>query len=167
MGYYIANEGVQQGPFERDDLPRRGLRADSLVWAEGMNDWRRADTVPELAALLRSAPVAPVPQAQRSPLMYQTPPIGQSNGMAVASMVLGIVSYPVSMLYCMGAIVAILAIVFGFVARGRIKRNETTVGGGMALAGIILGFIHIALVVLFIVLVMLIGVVAISQGIRP
>ena len=58
MGYYIANKGVQEGPFELLELPQHGLRADSLVWAEGMPDWTRADAIAEIAALLAPAPVA-------------------------------------------------------------------------------------------------------------
>ena len=170
MGYYIANKGVQEGPFELTDLPQRGLREDSLVWADGMPDWKRADAVPEVAALLQpSAPAAPLesaPDAVLEPapapippvytpqqmLPYQTPPANPNNGMAVASLVLGIVSYPISVLYCAGVIPALLAVIFGFIARGKIKRGETTVGGGMALAGIILGFVQLGLILLLICL---------------
>jgi len=173
MGYYIANKGVQEGPFEAIDLPQHGLRADSLVWAEGMPDWKRADAVPEIAALLAPAPMdetippvaeptaapspfqpqptySPQPQPQPGMMSYQTPTFQQNNGLAVASMVLGIVSFPVSILYCAGVITALLAIIFGFLARGKIKRGETAVGAGMALAGIILGFVYFGLLVVLI-----------------
>jgi Domain of unknown function (DUF4190) len=56
------------------------------------------------------------------------PPGRKTDGFAIASLVLGIVGG------------SILAIVFGFVARSRIKRTGAG-GRGMATAGIILGFI--------------------------
>ena len=63
-----------------------------------------------------------------------------TNGFATASLVLGLVGW----LPC--GIGSVLAVVFGFVARDQIKRSQGGQGGsGMALAGIILGFVAIAL----------------------
>lgn len=70
------------------------------------------------------------------------------NGMGTASLVLGIVS----LLLCPP--LGILALIFGFMGRGRAKRGEAT-NGGVALAGIITGALGtlamIALTVLIIV----------------
>ena len=46
--YYIADGMVQRGPFEIADLPGQGVRAGTLVWKPGMEQWRRADAVEEL-----------------------------------------------------------------------------------------------------------------------
>jgi hypothetical protein len=78
------------------------------------------------------------------------PPNRGTNGMAIASMVLGIL-----WLYWVGSI---LALIFGYVARSQIKeRNEG--GDGMAIAGIVLGWIGIATLI-----VVIIAVVAISNS---
>ena len=45
--YYIADGMVQRGPFEIADLPGQGVRAGTLVWKAGMDQWRRADAVEE------------------------------------------------------------------------------------------------------------------------
>lgn len=58
----------------------------------------------------------------------------QNNGMAVASMVLGLIG----ILFC--GFTSILAIIFGHVAQSQIKRTGEG-GGGMATAGLILGYI--------------------------
>jgi uncharacterized membrane protein len=55
--------------------------------------------------------------------------------MAIASMVLGII-----WIYWIGSI---LALVFGYVALGQIKQRGQT-GRGMAIAGIVLGWVGIA-----------------------
>jgi hypothetical protein len=156
MGYYIANQGVQRGPIELADLPNHGLRPDSMIWTEGMPDWHPAAAVPEVAKLIAPPPPISAP----SLITYQTPPIGQSNGLAVASLVLGIIAVPFSCHPLFGLVPGILAIVFGFAARANIRKGETSVGGGMALAGIICGFVPIALLAALVIIGLGIVIVA-------
>jgi len=67
-------------------------------------------------------------------------PYPQASGFAIASLVLGIL-----WLYWIGSI---LALVFGYLARGEIRRDPQRVGGrGMALAGIVLGWVGVATLV--------------------
>lgn len=69
----------------------------------------------------------------------------RTNGLAIASMVLGIV-----WLYGIGAV---LALIFGYQARKQIDASggrET--GRGMAIAGIVLGWVGVAGIILLIVL---------------
>jgi hypothetical protein len=75
----------------------------------------------------------------------------RTSGSAIASLVFGILSW--CMLPFIGAV---LAVIFGHVARGEIRRAPpgTIEGNGMALAGLILGWAHLVLVVLAIVFVM-------------
>ena len=71
--YYIADGLVQRGPFEVTDLPGQGLRGETLVWKEGMDQWRRADEVEELIfAGVLGTPVPPVPPLP--PLAPPAPP---------------------------------------------------------------------------------------------
>jgi uncharacterized membrane protein len=66
--------------------------------------------------------------------------------MAIAAMVCGIVGIALCF------VPSIVGLVLGFVSRSRIKRsNGALTGGGMALTGIILGFVAIALIVLYVV----------------
>ena len=84
------------------------------------------------------APVPGSPVAQGPPYVLAR----QTNGMAVASLVCacgGIIPF-------FFGIPCILGIIFGFVARGQIKRtNGLQEGNGLALAGIIVGFSLIAI----------------------
>jgi hypothetical protein len=88
---------------------------------------------PPLAAA--AAPVGtaypyPYPVAQRS-----------TNGFAVASMVLGIL-----WIYWIGSI---LAVVFGYIAKRQIDdSNGWQTGRGMAMAGIVLGWVGIGVIVI-------------------
>ena len=70
----------------------------------------------------------------------------RTNTMAIASLVAGIAAWIVC-----PVLGAILAIIFGFVARNQIKTTGEA-GSGLALAGLILGFAHIALSVLTLII---------------
>lgn len=70
------------------------------------------------------------------------PPAPETSGHAVASLVLGIAGYFISVL-----IPDILAIIFGVKARRRIAQSAGRLTGkGLALAGMILGIVHLSLV---------------------
>ena len=96
-------------------------------------------------------PSPPPPSYQQPPPGYQQqygysgyPPASPgTNGMAIASMVLGIV-----WIYWIGSI---LALVFGYVAKSQIRSTGQS-GSGMATAGIVLGWIGVGFLVLFIAL---------------
>jgi TM2 domain-containing membrane protein YozV len=72
LNYYFADgSGAQQGPFPIDQLLSRGVRPETLVWAEGMPQWIRADSVPELQSLFHRTAPPPPPQ---QPAMYPGAP---------------------------------------------------------------------------------------------
>jgi hypothetical protein len=77
----------------------------------------------------------------------------QGNGIAIASMVLGIISVVLCFLWFVGPILAILAVIFG--ALGLSKAKRVGRGRGAALAGLILGVIGIVLAIVFIVVVVM------------
>ncbi len=107
----------------------------------------------------RPAPQQPKPPVQQ-PVYYQAqapyggypptqPPHAYApvdnratNGMAIASMILGIV-----WIYWIGSV---LALIFGYIALSQIKqRNES--GRGMALAGVVLGWVGVGILLLVII----------------
>jgi hypothetical protein len=68
------------------------------------------------------------------------------NGMAVTSLVLGIVAYPGLCMYVLpGVIFAIKAIIFGCIALSGMNKSGNAEGKGMAITGIILGIVPLAL----------------------
>jgi hypothetical protein len=115
---------------------------------------------PTSAASNPYAPPNPyAPNAYAPPNPYAPPGYGQcppgpyprygssANSLAVASLILGLVGWTLC------GVGSIVAVVLGFVARSQIKASGGRQSGeGMALAGIVLGCIGIALMALFIVL---------------
>ncbi|MFJ8669974.1 DUF4190 domain-containing protein [Streptomyces sp. NPDC093600] len=76
---------------------------------------------------------------------WQQPP---SNGMGTAAMVLGIVAVFGFCLYGFGIVLGILALIFGIIGVKKAGRGEAT-NRGMAIAGIVLGAIGIAVGAVF------------------
>jgi len=90
-------------------------------------------------------PLIPSP-GQGPPPLYPAPP--PTNGLAVASLVLGIVS-----LACSQCITAIPGVILGHIALKQIRASGGTQGGrGLAIAGLVTGYVSlgIAAVVVFV-----------------
>lgn len=104
-------------------------------------------------------PAAPTPPPAPPSYGQQTTGYGtqtgpKTNGLAIASLVLGIAGL---VFYACG-VGSILALVFGYMARGQIDRDPQNQGGrGMAIAGIIMGWIGIAILVIFWVVIIIIA----------
>ena len=66
----------------------------------------------------------------------------ETSKSAITSLILGIVSIPFIYLFGLGIILGILAIIFGIISLKKIRKGKLA-GKGMAIAGIITGFIPI------------------------
>lgn len=84
-------------------------------------------------------PYVPYPQYGYAP--YAFPPPQPTNGLAIAAMIVGIVGV------C--SPIAILGLVFGMIAKRQIEERGEA-GGGMATAGIVLGWIGVASIVFWV-----------------
>ena len=89
------------------------------------------------------------PAPYGAPVGYPYAPPQRTNGMAIASMVLGIL-----WIYWIGSI---LALIFGYIARNQIRERGEG-GAGMAMAGIVLGWIGVG----FLIIVIIAGVASYS-----
>lgn len=89
---------------------------------------------------------------QRRPTQVSTATSAPSSGFAITALVCGIVGI-VLVIFFVGWILGIIAIVFGVL--GRKRADSASSGGrkGMATAGLVLGIIAVALSILYIVLI--------------
>ena len=169
MEWYYAKHGKQEGPVDLAGM-QRGLQSGEiaptdLVWREGMTDWLPAGEVRELSEAPVPPPPTPVaPVLGGSPAAasaiqggYQAPVGGiaptmvpvTTNGMAIASMVCGIVS--LMMCYVHG-LCALPAVICGHMALKQIGKSLIPMGGrGMAIAGLVTGYIGLLFQVLWII----------------
>lgn len=91
---------------------------------------------------------------------YPGPMAPTTSGWAIASLATGIASY-----VFVPFIGAIAAVIFGHIALNEIKNAQGRVEGrGMAIAGLVLGYVHFALVACAVVLFVLVVVVGILNS---
>lgn len=177
--WFYAKDGEQQGPVAAEVIRERLRAGDitdaTLVWKEGMAQWSPLGEVLELrepvpsSASQDGAPVSAAAPVQSSPSPaaaspYQAPQLQQpmqQNGMAIASMVLGICVF-----FTCG-FTGLIAVPLGHIARSKIRNSATPQSGdGMALAGLIMGYLGVAIFVGYMVLIV-IGIVSESSGSMP
>lgn len=89
------------------------------------------------------------PPPQQPYAGYAPPPTGPRNGLGITALVLAIAALVFCWSVFGGIILGICAVIIGFVGRGRAKRGEAT-NGGVAIAGIVLGFLAIVVALVFI-----------------
>lgn len=68
------------------------------------------------------------------------------NGLGIAALVLGLLAVVLSWTILGALVLGVLALIFGFLGRARVKRGEAT-NGGMSVAGIVLGIIGLLLAI--------------------
>jgi hypothetical protein len=143
--WYYGENGTQVGPLDdhamRSAIGEGRLHQQTLVWRDGMVNWLPLGNVPELAAPnLQSVPHAPPVPVYYGPT--SSPMAGRASGMAVASMVCGIVTW-VSCFVFLG-LPAIAAIICGHLALSSINHSPVPVAGrGMAISGLVMGYLMI------------------------
>ena len=138
--------GTPPGWYSDPDDPATQRYWDGAQWTEN----RAPGTAVAPAAY--GAPVAPA--AYGAPVAPAVP----TNGKATASMILGIVGLLI--LYLIGPI---LALVFGYQAKNEIEASGGTQGGrGMAIAGIVMGWIGIGFAILFLAIWLITGAILFS-----
>ncbi len=164
MQIHVARDGKELGSFPLDDV-RTGLVSGKFLptdfgWMDGQPDWARLSALPGLEPAapapapepllpepmdreeLAGAELSTSPRATGSHVpVVRRNPAGPASRLAVASLVLGVISLSVIPL-----LPALPAIVCGHLARRRIRRSEGTLAGdGLALGGLITGYLSLFL----------------------
>lgn len=154
--------GGKQPPFQKSPfgLPEEPLNRPSVQPPAFEPPPPVQSGIPMQAAPEWTPPPAPVAEWQDQSLGQNTPfqPPAAGTGsknqtLAIVSLVTGIIS----LLCCTGLFVpGIVAAVLGFIARGKASSNPNEYGGGgMALAGIILGVLNVLFSLVYWVLLLL------------
>ncbi|MBD8871942.1 DUF4190 domain-containing protein [Rhodanobacter sp. DHB23] len=91
-------------------------------------------------------------------MSYQPPQRSTTSSMAIVSLVFGILTW-----FMLPFIGALIAVICGHLARGEIRRapiDQRIEGDGMAVAGLVLGYVQLAfsvLVVVFVIAMLVFG----------
>lgn len=121
----VLRAGYGEGRLEHAEFEKRVARAYG------------ARTVGELALLVADLPQGPVPVGRAVPGTFLPPPAPVTNGKAVGAMVCGVLTVVT------GGLTGVPAVVLGHAARGEMRRTGER-GEGLAMAGLVLGWMSIA-----------------------
>lgn len=69
MEYFILINGKQIGPVSLEKMLEHGLTKETLVWTQGMDDWKPAGLVPQVADLFKQTPPSPPQDVKIDQLM--------------------------------------------------------------------------------------------------
>lgn len=149
--WFYDKDGMRTGPVSEEQL--RGLILSgelselTPVCRERAGFGQAANTMINLGQggqAVQNPYGAPQPQMQQMAYPPVAPP---ADGLAIASMVCGIIA----VITCyFGAILGTIAVVLGHVSISKIKKSGNTVGGkGMAIAGLVCGYVGIAMTLVF------------------
>jgi hypothetical protein len=149
--WHYAKDQQRHGPVSQDEvvgLLRAGALADhDLVWREGMAGWTAAGEVTELQQARFAARAAPMYAAGAVQPVGPVATAAPTSGLAIASLVLGLVSFVVGT----WILTAIPGVICGHKARRQIRESPFPMeGAGMATAGLVMGYIVIGLTLLVI-----------------
>lgn len=133
MQYYIHHNNQQVGPFTetevRAKLAAGEIQANDNVWWDGQKDWVPLRTTALAGVATPSGtlpPMAPVAD-------------GPTSQLALWSLVCGILGFFAS------CFAALPAVILGHMGLNATRKNPALKGRGMAIAGLVLGYIHLAI----------------------
>jgi hypothetical protein len=157
----LGADGKEYGPVSLEQLRQwvaeGRVNARTQVQESGTAEWKPAAEVPELNALLAARAATQTPSPGASPSLAGT--AEPQKGLAITSLVLGILSLPTCFL------TGIPAIVCGHIALGRARRDPAQHGGaGMAIAGLVLGYLCALIAPIAILSAMLLPALSSAKG---
>lgn len=159
--WYYGREDQQYGPIDDASIKARIATGEvsphDLVWKEGMEKWLPLSQVSELSGGLSTVSDSPYATAASSlvagvsPAALPMPP--PTSGLAIASLVCGILAILVSC-NAVGIVFGIPAVICGHLAMKRLKDPLNPQGGqGMALAGLICGYIGSVITIIVVIFI--------------
>jgi len=154
--WFYGKDGTQHGPVsdqEIGELIQSGqIDGTTIIWREGMADWLPLSQVPEFQSTVTPAttgggnttqatasPYTTPVAAAAAPIAYTAP--APTDGLSIASLVCGIMA--IIACYIWG-LFGLPAVICGHISLKKIKNSPTPIQGkGMAIAGLICGYIGI------------------------
>jgi hypothetical protein len=146
MQIHVARDGKQLGIFSLEEINRQlaagTINLSDQAWYEGAAGWAALSTVPGVSAA--SAPSS-APQISPAPVAggpMTLAPQRKTEPLAIMALVFGGIGI---FGFCCGLFLmaAVAGVVCGHLALSKIKANPELEGHGLALSGLIIGYIAI------------------------
>lgn len=87
MQYYYTQNGQQYGPFTLEELQRKSINKDTLIWRPGMEKWVGAGELAELSTIFPPIVPGPPPLPNNAYIQYHAPatPKGDRSWIGIAA----------------------------------------------------------------------------------
>ncbi len=158
--WFYGKDNTQHGPVSeleiRSLISTGTIDNSTILWREGMSDWLPLSEIPEFQPAAGAAP-AGAASPYVSPQTYAGQPGYQAaiptEGLAIASMICGILA----IISCyVWALFGLPAVICGHMSIKKINNSPTPLAGkGMAIAGLICGYIGITFQIIMIGLIII------------
>jgi len=151
MQIHVARDGKQLGIFSLEEINRQlaagTLNLSDQAWYEGAAGWAALSTVPGVSAAAAPASQPQISLAPAAVAPMTLAPQRKTEPLAIISLVLSGIAICG---FCCGLflVAAVAGVVCGHLALSKIKANPELEGHGLAVSGMILGYIAIGLVLI-------------------
>jgi hypothetical protein len=159
---HVSRDGKQLGIFSLEEINQQlaggTLMMTDLAWYEGATGWAPLSTVPGVAAAVATGPAAVPATTTATPMVV---PQNKTDPLAILSLVLSIAGL---LGFCCGFLLmaGIAGIICGHLALSRISKDPSLEGRGLAMAGVVIGYVGVAS---WLAWILLFGGLAALQGI--
>ncbi len=164
------------GPFTLEEVNRQlvagTLTGTDLAWYEGAAGWAPLSSVPGVRISGMTGSTSPAPAVAATPTMpvvttpatrgaahYPTTPVAPTEPLAIWSFVLSLLGV---LGVCCGPIPLVAGVICGHLALPKFRARPDLQGRGLAIAGLVIGYIAIAG---WLIWVVVFGGLAVLQGI--
>lgn len=157
--WFYGKDNAQHGPVSdleiRNMVTSGQIDMNTIVWREGMTDWLPMKDVPEFQPSSGTPSGTASPYASPQTYAGQAPYAGAipTDGMSIAALVLGILAIVSCYVW---ALFGIPAVICGHMSLKKINNSPVPIQGkGMAIAGLVCGYLGILIQLIMIVFIVL------------
>lgn len=171
MLIFVHSRGQRLGPLPLDEINRQLQAAqifpDDLAWHEGLPTWIPLRSIQGVIVPggLSQLPGAAIPSpGVMPPVIPPSMPVAKpTDPLAICSLVFGILG----MVCCGSLILSIAAAVCGHISVSRTGKNPELEGRGLAIAGVILGYVGLVIGVAYLIFFVGMSLLpAVSEGMK-
>jgi GYF domain 2/Domain of unknown function (DUF4190) len=170
MNWYYSKNNRQEGPVSAESIRSKismgELTGSDLAWSEGMADWLPLSKISEFEQAFAPREAVPMdlpPSAGPVDVpAYGTPApsyapqqpvqvivVKESNGLAIAAMICGILALVTFCIWCTAIPLGIAAVIMGHIGLARSKSpHYAGKGRGLAITGLITGYLAVIVCIL-------------------